>query len=48
MYQLVDGLILGKDMEDLVHNDLVPLILKYKFYPSESCQSSFKISVALA
>jgi hypothetical protein len=48
MFQLVDGLILGKDKENLVHGDLIPPILKYRLYPSKSYQSSFKVSVALA
>jgi hypothetical protein len=31
-----------------MYSDLILPVLKYRFYPGESCQSSFKVSVALA
>jgi hypothetical protein len=46
MLQLMCGLILGKNKEDLVHSEIVPSVLKYRFYLDESCQSSFKFNVA--
>ena len=47
MLQLAGGLNLGKNKEDM-HSELVPPILKYRFYLDESWQFSFKFSVALA
>jgi hypothetical protein len=48
MFQQVGGLILGVNKGKLVHSELVHPILKYRFYPNDSCQSSFKFNVALA
>jgi hypothetical protein len=47
MLQLVGGLILDKDKEDLVHSDFVPPVLKYTFYLGKSYYYSFKFSLAL-